>query len=156
MKNLFLLAFAGFCLAIALSIAWVLGITLFYPKGDLANLLVTRSDIIRAHIDYLMMSQFLLIFFLLFRQQSINPPFWIVGACCYGAFFNPLSFLVRGLTPKTLASESLAIEPHFPLLAGVSFTLTTIGFLGSIVLVVIAAWKNRSSAGHPADSQQLQ
>jgi len=61
--NLFLLAFAGLCLAIALSIAWVLGITLFFPDGVLAGALVERADIIRAHIDYLMMAQFLFIFF---------------------------------------------------------------------------------------------
>ncbi len=74
MTNFFLLAFAGLCLAIALAIAWVLGITLFFPDGVLAGHLVERADIIRAHIDYLMMSQFLFIFFLLFRQYAIDPP----------------------------------------------------------------------------------
>jgi hypothetical protein len=139
MTNLFLLAFAGLCLAIALAIAWVLGITLFFPDGALAARLAERADIIRAHIDYLMMAQFLFIFFLLFRQYSINAPAWVVAACCFGAFFNPLSFLVRGLTPKV--AGAISVEPHFPLQAGVSFTLTTVGFLTAVALVVRAAWK---------------
>jgi hypothetical protein len=142
--NLFLLAFAGLCLTIALAIAWVLGVTLFFPDGVLAGFLVERADIIRAHIDYLMMAQFLFIFFLLFRQYSIDPPVWVVAACCFGAFFNPLAFLVRGLTPKPAIAAVIPVEPHFPFQAGLSFTLTTIGFLTAVVLVVRAAWKSRS------------
>lgn len=141
MTNLFLLAFAGLCLAIALAIAWVLGVTLFFPDGGLAGLLVERADIIRAHIDYLMMAQFLFIFFLLFRQYAIDPPAWVVAACCFGAFFNPLAFLVRGLTPKP--SVTIPAEAHFPFQAGLSFTLTTVGFLAAVALVVRAAWKLR-------------
>ncbi|WP_031436411.1 hypothetical protein [Methylobacter tundripaludum] len=144
MTNLFLVAFAGLCLAIALTIAWVLGVTLFFPDGVLARLLVERADIIRAHIDYLMMSQFLFIFFLLFRQYAIDPPVWVVAACCFGAFFNPLSFLVRGLTPKPSVVAAIPVEAHFPFQAGLSFTLTTVGFLTAVALVVRAAWKLRS------------
>jgi hypothetical protein len=145
-RNIFLLSFAGLCLAIALAIAWVLGITLFFPNGVVAGFLVDRADIIRAHIDYLMMAQFLFIFFLLFRQYSIVPPVWVVAASCFGAFFNPLAFLVRGVTAKAAVVATLPVEPHFPLQAGISFTLTTVGFLASVALVVRAAWKSRSYA----------
>jgi len=144
MTNLFLVAFAGLCQAIALAIAWVLGVTLFFPDGVLAGHLVERADIIRAHIDYLMMSQFLFIFFLLFRQYAIDPPVWVVAACCFGAFFNPLAFLVRGLTPKPSVVAAIPVEAHFPFQAGLSFTLTTVGFLTAVVLVVREAWKLRS------------
>lgn len=140
--NLFLLAFAGLCLTIALAIAWVLGITLFFPNGVLAGFLVERADVIRAHVDYLMMAQFLFIFFLLFRQYAIDPPVWVVAACCFGAFFNPLAFLVRGLTPKP--SVAIPVEAHFPFQAGLSFTLTTVGFLAAVVLVIRAVWKSRT------------
>lgn len=141
MTNLFLLAFAGLCLAIALAIAWVLGISLFFPDGVLAGYLVERADVIRAHVDYLMMAQFLFIFFLLFRQYAIDPPVWVVAACCFGAFLNPLAFLLRGLTPKP--TVVIPVEPHFPFQAGLSFTLTTVGFLAAVALVVRAAWKSR-------------
>lgn len=144
MTNLFLVAFAGLCLVIALAIAWVLGVTLFFPDGVLAGHLVERADIIKAHIDYLMMAQFLFIFFLLFRQYAIDPPVWVVAACCFGAFFNPLSFLVRGLTPKPSVVATIPVEAYFPFQAGLSFTLTTVGFLAAVALVVRAAWKLRS------------
>ncbi|MGZ4990115.1 MAG: hypothetical protein ACXV8S_05075 [Methylobacter sp.] len=87
-------------------------------------------------------AQFLFIFFLLFRQYAIEPPVWVVAACCFGAFFNPLSFLVRGLTPKP--SVTIPVEAHFPFQAGLSFTLTTIGFLTAVALVVRAVLQERA------------
>jgi len=144
MTNLFLGGFAAFLLAIALAIAWALGITLFYPNGALAEHVVERADIIRAHIDYLMMAQFLLIFFLAFRQLAIAPPAWLVDFICFGSFFNPLAFLMRGLSEKPVAP----IEPHFPASALLSFSLTTIGFLGAAALILRAtrkAWRNRAA-----------
>jgi len=141
LPNLILLGFAGLCLAIALTIAWVLGVTLFFPDGALAARLVERDDVIRAHVDYLMMAQFLLLFFLGFRQYALRAPYWLVGACGFGAFFNPLAFLLRGLTPKNPAA--LSVEPHFPLQAALSFSLTTLGFLGAVVLIAGAAWRLR-------------
>jgi hypothetical protein len=131
-------------LAIALTIAWILGVTLFFPDGALAGHLADRADVIRAHVDYLMMAQFLFIFFLLFRQYAIEPPLWLVAACCFGAFFNPLAFLIRGLTPK--AVTIIPIELHFPLQALLSFSLTTVGFLGAVFLVIRAVWKTRSAS----------
>jgi len=95
-----LLAFAGLCLAIALALAWLLGVTLFFPEGAISKHIADRQNLVRAHIDYLMMSQFLLIFSLLFRQYAIDPPLWLLGAICYGAFFNPLGFLLRAFTRK--------------------------------------------------------
>jgi hypothetical protein len=146
----FLLGFATLCLAIALCIAWVLGVTLFFPKGDLATLIVERADLIRAHIDFLMMAQFLFIFALLFRQYAIDPPRWIIGAACFGAFFNPLSFLMRAFQPKI--DLSIVVEPHFPIKAALSFTLTTIGFLAAGGLAVYAA--QRLDAARAARNDQ--
>ena len=143
--NLFLLVFAGFCLLIALAIAWLLGITLFYPNGAIASHIVDRSDIIRAHIDYLMMAQFLFIFFLLFKQFAIKAPAWVVFASCFGAFFNPLAFLSRGFSPKPDPAQLIGVEPHFPFMAGVSFTLTTVGFLTCVGLVIFTILKNQTA-----------
>jgi hypothetical protein len=153
-RNTFLLAFATLCLAIALAIAWVLGVTLFFPNGYLAGLIVERAELIRAHIDYLMMAQFLFLFALLFEQYSIVPPLWVIGASCFGAFFNPLSFLLRALHPKI--DVTTLPEPHFPLQAAVSFSLTTIGFLAAAALTIRAAWKMKSEVRRPRSSIMLE
>jgi hypothetical protein len=135
----FLLAFASLDLAIALAIAWTLGVTLFFPSGRLAAAIVERADLIRGHIDFLMMSQFLFLFALLFRQYRIVPPVWVIGASCFGAFVNPLSFVMRAMSPKV---DPATVVEHFPLLAAVSFTLTTVGFLACAGLAARAAWRD--------------
>jgi len=147
----FLLGFAALRLAIALAIAWAFGVTLFFPKGYVAGFIYERADLIRAHVDFLMMAQFLLVFVILFKQYEITPPRWIILFCCRGAFFNPVGFLRRGLTPKIVPAP--IVEPHFPLRAAVSFSLITIGFLVSVGLVAAAPWRARTStrpAGAPA------
>ncbi|MBY6243295.1 hypothetical protein [Methylosinus sp. Sm6] len=150
----FLFAFATFELTLALAIAWALGVSLFFPNGVIASYIVERADLIRAHIDYLMMAQFLFIFALMFRQYAIRPPLWILVASCSGAFYNPASFLLRALRPKVdPATITAPVEPHFPLIAGLSFTAVTVGFIGSAALVVYAAWRSsRSSASARADA----
>jgi hypothetical protein len=143
-RIVFLLGFAVFCLVLALALAWTLGVTLFFPNGALAQKIVERADLIRAHIDFLMMAQFLFLFAALLRQYAVTPPIWAVAISCYGAFFNPLSFVMRALTPKLPAE--LAPEPHFPLAAGVSFTCITLGFLTLAFLALRGAWKSRAAA----------
>jgi len=140
-RNAFLLGFATLLLGIALAIAWVLGVTLFYPDGELARAIPRRDDLIRAHVDYLMMAQFVFLFALLFRQYAIRPPIWVLVAISFGAFNNPLAFALRALKPKLDPATLPPVEPHFPLMAGVSFTLTTVGFLAAGVLAARAAWR---------------
>jgi len=128
-------------------IAWVLGVTLFFPNGFIIRLITERNDLLRAHIDYLMMAQFLFLFALFFRQDAIHPPLWVIAADCTGAFFNPLGFVLRALAPKI--DPATNTEPHFPLPAALSFTLTTLGFLASAGLVVRAAFRSRASSPRP-------
>lgn len=150
MRTPFLLAFAGLCLTLALILAWALGVSLFYPSF-LAGIVHDRSDLIRAHVDYLMMAQFLFLFAILFRQYTVTPPLWVVAACCYGAFFNPLGFLGRALTPKAELAAAAALPPHMPLPAVLTFTMTTIGFLAAVALIVRAAWKARAGEARARD-----
>ena len=147
MRYTFVLGFAGFCLAIALVLAWVLGITLFFPHSYLAGFIANRQAFVKAHIDFLMMAQFLFIFGLLFRQYLVEPPIWVIASACYGAFFNPLGFLKVALTPKPPANAAVfAHAPYFPIPAAISFTLTTIGFAAATILIVRAAWLSNKPA----------
>ena len=136
----FLLLYATLLLTIALAIAWVLGVTLFFPNGDLASHIVTRADLIRAHIDFLMMAQFFFLFGLLMRQYAIEPPRWAIVAASFGAFVNPFAFVARALAPKI--DPAMIPEPHFPPLAAISFACVTVGFLILAALAVRAAWRS--------------
>jgi multisubunit Na+/H+ antiporter MnhC subunit len=141
----FLLGFAAFLLILALITAWILGITLFFPHGGLAQLVQDRHRLLQGHIDFLMMAQFLFIFSGLFRLYTIEPPRWVLALCCYGAFFNAFGLARAGFVAKPPV-ETTAPPPSFPLPAALSFTAVTLGFLAAAILIVHAAWRVRRAS----------
>jgi hypothetical protein len=87
---------AAVCLTMALIEAWLLLGRVSAKDGSLARLLPNTKDLLSSHIDYLMMALFLFAFYGLFRVMGIAPPDWLVAAACFGSFFNPFGFLLRG------------------------------------------------------------
>ncbi len=149
----FLLGFAAFLLVLALITAWILGITLFFPHGDLAQMVQDRRRLIQGHIDFLMMAQFLFIFAVLFRLYSVEPPRWMLALCCYGAFFNAFGLARAGFIATSPAATAVPPpEPSFPLPAALSFTAVTLGFVAAAALIVHAAW----SAAHRSTETSMQ
>lgn len=72
MVNEFLVVTGSLCLLIALIESWMIVTVLANPEGGFARLIPGTDDLIRSHIDYLMMSQFLFIFYMLFSHFDIK------------------------------------------------------------------------------------
>jgi hypothetical protein len=66
MINELLVVTGSLCLIFALFEAWMLVIVFSNPGGKLAELIPGFQDLLKSHVDYLMMSQFLFIFYMLF------------------------------------------------------------------------------------------
>ena len=83
--------------------------------------------LLKAHLDFLMMTGLLFIFFLVFEHLRITPPVAIVVAMSAGSMGNPLGFLALALKPD------LPQKPATPFGAVmiVSFTATTVGYGGA-------------------------
>jgi len=120
----FLIVTGSICLAVALVQAWLLVGVYSSDDSPLLKIIPGRSDLLKSHIDYLMMSQFLFIFFLMYRGLDISPPAWVIAATCIGAFFNPFAFFVRALRPSFLKAPPVP----FTIMITVSCILTTVGF----------------------------
>jgi hypothetical protein len=93
------------------------------------------QNLLKAHLDYLMMTGLLMIFFLLFNHFRVSPSPLVVFAMCVGSFMNPVGFIALAIKPDLRQQPA---SPFGAVMAG-SFTLTTIGYAG-------AAW----SIGHAA------
>ena len=127
------LAVAGsLCMVLALVLAWCLA-------GVRSSRFVKRcfpntSSLLKAHLDFLMMTGLLFIFFLLFTHLRVSPPAAIVGAMSLGSLGNPAGFLALAIKPD------LPQRPATPFGAVmlVSFTLTTIGYGGAALAVAHA------------------
>ncbi len=57
-------------------------------------------------------------------RLSVTPPTWLVAAACFGAFFNPLGFLICAMRPDYLTAPPLAFLGWMTL----SCVATTAGF----------------------------
>ncbi|MGJ0507444.1 MAG: hypothetical protein ACR652_09965 [Methylocystis sp.] len=123
------------CLSMALLEAWLLVALLASSGGALQRLVPNRADLLRSHVDYLMMGLFLFGFYGLCRLTGAAPPNWLIIAACLGAFFNPFAFLVHAMRPDLKAA------PNPALFAAVlsSCVATTIGFGATAWMVAAAA-----------------
>jgi hypothetical protein len=125
------------CMALALVLAWCLA-------GVRSSTFVRRcvpnpQYLLKAHLDFLMMTGLLFVFFRLLEQLRFVPPMAIVVAMSVGSIGNPSGFLALALKPD------LRQQPATPFGAVMvlSFTATTIGYGG-------AAWYVAHAVVHMA------
>ena len=133
-----LLAVVGsVCMMLALVLAWCLA-------GVRSSRFVKKcfpnpQYLLKAHLDFLMMTGLLFVFFLLFGQLRLTPPTAIVVAMSLGSVGNPSGFLALAIRPDL---PQKPVTP-FGALMLLSFTATTIGYGG-------AAWYVAHAIVHTA------
>ena len=93
------------------------------------------QQLLKAHMDYLLMTGLLMIFYLLFAHFRVSVSPAILIAMSVGSLMNPVGFLALAIKPDIRQQPTSLFGA---IMAG-SFTLTTIGYIG-------AAW----SVGHAA------
>jgi hypothetical protein len=121
------------CLTLTLGLAWCLvGVR---SSAFMKKVFPSYQQLLKAHIDYLLMSALLMIFCLLFAhfQVSVSPV--IVAAMGVGSLMNPVGFLVLAIKPDTRQQPT----SPFGAIMACSFTLTTIGYVGAAWSVAHAA-----------------
>jgi hypothetical protein len=116
------------CMTLALILAWCLaGVrSSAVMKGWL-----NYQYLLKAHLDFLMMTGLLFVFFLLFRQLGVTPPAFVVVAMSVGSLGNPLGFLALAFKPDM---SQRPVSPFGVIIVG-SFTMTTIGYGGAAWVV---------------------
>jgi len=120
------LAIAGsVCMTLALVLAW--GLAGVRSSRFLKRWIPSPQYLLKAHLDFLMMTGLLFVFYLVFEQLGVTPPAAIVVAMSAGALGNPSGFLALALKPD------LPQKPATPFgaLMVLSFTATTVGFGGA-------------------------
>lgn len=136
MVNEFLVVTGSLCLTAALLEAWMLVTVVTAPDGWLAKKIPVTQDLLKSHIDFLMMSQFLFIFYMLYSHFHIKPAGFIIFCMCIGSFGNALLFLIRAMNPGLKEEMTLP----FRLSMTLSCLMTTIGYFSGAWLVAKAAW----------------
>ena len=120
------------CMTLALLLAWCLA-------GVRSSAMMKRwipgyQNLLKSHIDFLMMTGLLFVFFLLFKQLRVTPPAFVVVAMSAGSLGNPLGFLALALKPDMSQRPA---SPFGVIIVG-SFMMTTIGYGGAAWVVARA------------------
>ena len=121
------------CLTITLMLAWCLvGVR---TSSRVRKRFPSVPNLLKAHIDYLLMTGLLMIFYLLFAHFRLSVSPVILVAMSVGSLMNPAGFLALAIKPN------LRQDPTSPfgVVMAVSFTLTTIGYAGAAWSVARAA-----------------
>jgi len=127
-----LVVVGSLCMTLALILAW--GLAGVRSSAVMKRWIPNYQNLLKSHIDFLMMTGLLFVFFLLFRELRLTPPAFIVIAMSAGSLGNPLGFLALAIKPDLSQRPASA----FGSIMIVSFTLTTIGY-GCAAWVLIRA-----------------
>jgi hypothetical protein len=135
MRNEWLVLTGSVYLTIALAQAWALVVVLTNPTCSLATRIPGWQDLVKSHIDYLLMSLFLFVLFLLFVHFQTHLPTFFALSLILGALENPALFFIRALYP------ALKQEPSNPFRIAMtaSCVLTTLGYLAGAWVLAAAA-----------------
>lgn len=130
------LAVAGsLCLTITLVLAWCLvGVR---SSAFMKKVFPSYQQLLKAHMDYLLMSGLLMIFYLLFAHFRVSASPVILISMSVGSLMNPVGFLALAVKPDIRQHPTSVFGG---LMAG-SFTLTTIGYASAAWSVAHAAMR---------------
>jgi hypothetical protein len=124
-------------LTITLVLAWCLvGVR---SSSLVRKLFPSVPNLLKAHIDYLLMTGLLMIFYLLFAHFRLSVSPVILVATSVGSLMNPVGFLVLAIKPDT---KQIPASPFGAIMA-ISFTLTTFGYdspAWSVAQAAVLAW----------------
>jgi len=124
---------ASFCLTFTLALAWCLvGVR---STEVMKKIFPSFQYLLKSHIDYLMMTGLLMVFFLLFSHFQTSPSLVVVISMCVGSVVNPAGFMMLAIKPN------LSQKPTSPfgMVMLCSFSLATIGYAGAAWSVGYAA-----------------
>lgn len=99
---------ASVCLIMALLEAWLLTAARYLKWRWVKKVFPNYRDLVRSHIDYLIMSAIIFVVFLVLLQLQISPPPWILWLTFIGAIYNPFGFILQAIKPDIVGEDTLS------------------------------------------------
>ncbi len=127
-----LLIIAAAVVLFSLVLAW-LGTLIIYGRVEaLRKLFPATHNLIRCHVDYLIMAGLLGLVYFSCLHLGIVLPTWVVAVLCFGVVYNPLGFIFQAVDPGFGKSDTLANK----LSVCTGFLPATIGFGYAMVAIL--------------------
>lgn len=133
MLDWILIVAAGITL-FSLGQAWLATLIVYGEIKALKKIFPATHNLIRSHIDYLMMASLLGVVYFGCLHLSITLPDAIIVILCFGAIYNPLGFMLKAISPGLGHDGSMRTKLGVCL----GFLPATIGFGYSMSAILIA------------------
>lgn len=118
------MVFAAINLLVSLLLAWIASFIVYTKNRPLQRIFVSTRYLIRAHIDFLLMSLLLIATYYVITEFSLTVPAFVIVLAIIGAVYNPSGFVISAIKPQ-LSEPKTTINKIVTLLA---FIPATIGF----------------------------
>lgn len=99
---------ASVCLIIALIEAWVLTAVRYLRWNGIKKVFPNYRDLVRSHIDYLIMSAIVFGVYVVLKDLNITPPTEILWLTLIGAIYNPFGFILQAMKPDIVGNDLLS------------------------------------------------
>ena len=113
--------------------AWLASFIVYGEVNALKKVFPATHNLIRSHIDYLMMASLLGVVYFSCLLLSISLPPTIIAILCFGAIYNPLGFMFKAVLPRLGHDGSLRTKVGVL----VGFLPATIGFGYSMAAILL-------------------
>jgi hypothetical protein len=118
---------------VSLALAWLATAVRILQIEPLKKRFPAHQNLVKAHIDYILMALLLMAYYLLAEVLAIEFPWWVIMTMIIGGALNPFMFIVVAMNEP----EDFRPGIFFMVVTMVSFTLTTIGFAMAALLVML-------------------
>jgi hypothetical protein len=122
-------------MTLALIEAWCLSGIRHLQLDFMRRIFPSYQYLLKSHIDFLLMTGLLFVFYLVLTRLEVTPPGLILLAIGIGSLLNPAGFLALAMKPDL---PQTPFSVFGAIMAG-SFVLTTVGYLGAAGFIAQAA-----------------
>lgn len=129
-----LLITGAICMLISLALAWLASLIFYAKVQRLKAIFPATHQLIRAHIDYLLMFILLVTTYYLVKELNITLPAWVIALLCIGSLYNPFGFILLAIKPKLANPET----PLQKLRVLTGFLPATLGYGAAMIMVLLA------------------
>lgn len=129
-----LLITAASVVLFSLVLAWLGSLIIYGRVETLRKLFPATHNLIRCHVDYLIMAALLGLVYFSCLHLGIVLPTWVVAILCFGVVYNPLGFIFQAVDPTFGKSDTLGNK----LFVCTGFLPATIGFVYAMVAILDA------------------
>ncbi|MEM8707161.1 MAG: hypothetical protein AAGE98_11940 [Actinomycetota bacterium] len=122
---------AGICIVVSLVLAWLASLGLYLRVPIVLKVFPAAHQLVRAHIDYLLMALLLGGLALTADAQGVDLPTATEWLMVIGAFYNPIGFIVLATRPGEKGPRD-GLETWATI---VGFVPATLGFGHAAILI---------------------